>query len=254
MSNTTIKAAVKDKYGQIALQASSCCGPKCGCGTDSGVAGQIVFHDLYANVDPSILTSADLGLGCGTPAEFADLRPGLTVLDLGSGAGIDVFVAAKAVGTTGRVIGVDMTPEMIARAEANREKLGMQNTEFRLGEIEHLPVESHTVDRILSNCVINLVPDKRAAFQEMFRVLKPGGSFAVSDIVSVGSIPDQLRSDLSEWAGCVAGAVERDEYLRIVGEAGFREVRVVREREYPLEGNTGFRLLSITVTASKVPG
>ena len=251
MSDTTIKDAVREKYSQIAIQASSCCGPTCGCGTDSGVAGQIIMNDLYDNADPAIRQNADLGLGCGTPAEFADLHPGLTVLDLGSGAGIDVFLAAKEVGPAGHVIGVDMTKEMVVRARENKIKLGAGNTEFRLGEIENLPVESGTVDRIISNCVINLVPDKRAAFREMHRVLKPGGTFAVSDIVSLGAIPPSIRSDMAEWAGCVAGAVERDEYLTIAREAGFSEVRIVRERSYQLPEDSSFGLLSITVTGTK---
>jgi SAM-dependent methyltransferase len=251
MSDASIKEAVKEKYGQIAVQGTSCCGPTCGCGTESGLAGQIVMNDLYENADPAIRKSADLGLGCGTPAEFADLQPGMTVLDLGSGAGIDVFLAARVVGPTGHVIGVDMTKEMVKRARDNRAKLGAGNTEFRLGEIEHLPVDSDTIDRIISNCVINLVPDKRSAFAEMHRVLKPGGRFAVSDIVSVGSIPPSLRSDMAEWAGCVAGAVERDEYLAIARESGFTEVRIARERAYHLPADSGFGLLSITVTGTK---
>ena len=251
MSDQRIKEAVRRTYGQIAVQMSSCCGPKCGCGTESGVADNIVVNDRYDNADPSIRETADLGLGCGTPAEFADLRPGLTVLDLGSGAGIDVFLAAKEVGPAGRVIGVDMTPEMITRAEKNRKKLGAYNTEFLRGELESLPVDSGTVDRILSNCVINLVPDKRVAFREMYRVLKPGGKFAVSDIVSLGTIPESVRSDMAEWAGCVAGAVEREEYLRIVREAGFTEVKVVREHTSQPDGNHPFSLQSITVTGTK---
>jgi len=251
MSDTIIKDAVKEKYSQIAIQASSCCGPTCGCGTDSGVAGQIIMNDLYANADPAIRQSADLGLGCGTPAEFADLQAGMTVLDLGSGAGIDVFLAAKEVGATGHVIGVDMTKEMVVRARENKIKLGATNTEFRLGEIENLPVDSGSVDRIISNCVINLVPNKRNAFREMHRVLKPVGKFAVSDIVSLGAIPASVQSDMAEWAGCVAGAVERDEYLAIARAAGFSDVRIVRERAYQLSEGSSFELASITVTGTK---
>jgi arsenite methyltransferase len=251
MSDEKIKDAVKEKYGQIAMQSSTCCGPKCGCGTDSGVAGQITLNNLYHNADASIRENADLGLGCGTPAELADLRKGMTVLDLGSGAGIDVFLAAREVGPAGHVIGVDMTPEMIARAERTKEKLGAHNTEFRLGEIEKLPVETGSVDRVLSNCVINLVPDKGAAFREMFRILKPGGKFAVSDIVFVGTMPSSIRGDLAEWAGCVAGALERDEYLRTVRDAGFTDVNVASERVYKLDAQFPFQLQSITVTGTK---
>lgn len=251
MSDTTIKDAVREKYSQIAIQSSSCCGPACGCGTDSGVAGQIVMHDLYDSADPAIRQNADLGLGCGTPAEFADLQPGMTVLDLGSGAGIDVFLAAKAVGPTGHVIGVDMTKEMVKRARENKVRLGAENTEFRLGEIEDLPVDSGSVDRVISNCVINLVPDKRNAFREMHRVLRSGGKFAVSDIVSLGVIPASIQSDMAEWAGCVAGAVERDDYLAIARDTGFRDVRIARERTYQLPEGSPFGLLSITVTGTK---
>jgi ubiquinone/menaquinone biosynthesis C-methylase UbiE len=209
------------------------------------------MNDLYSDVDAEVRESADLGLGCGTPAAFADLEAGMTVLDLGSGAGIDVFVAAKKVGGSGSVIGVDMTEEMITRAEANKSKLKAANTEFRLGEIENLPVASGSVDRIISNCVINLVPDKTRAFAEMHRVMKPGGKFTVSDIVSVGSIPEDVRKDLTEWAGCVAGAVDRDEYLRIARAAGFRDVTVVSEKPYTLDAAVPFGLHSITVSGTR---
>jgi arsenite methyltransferase len=251
MSDTEIKAAVKEKYGQIAQKASSCCGPACGCGTDAGIAGTIIMNDLYSSVDAKIRDGADLGLGCGTPAAFADLREGMTVLDLGSGAGIDVFIAAREVGPTGKVIGVDMTKAMIVRARTNKNKLQATNTEFRLGEIENLPVDSVSVDRVISNCVINLVPDKRRAFDEIFRVLKPGGMFTVSDIVSIGQIPDEIRKDLAEWAGCVAGALDREEYLEIVRQAGFSNVAVVTDRPYALDSNAAFGLHSITVRGTK---
>ena len=248
MSDNEIKSAVKEKYGEIARKSASCCGPTCGCGTDAGIAGTITMNDLYSDVDAEVRESADLGLGCGTPAAFADLEEGMTVLDLGSGAGIDVFVAAKKVGGSGRVIGVDMTEEMIKRAEANKSKLKAANTEFRLGEIENLPVASASVDRIISNCVINLVPDKRRAFAEMYRVMKPGGKFTVSDIVSVGQIPEEVRKDLTEWAGCVSGALDREEYLGIARAAGFRDVNVVSDKPYTLDVTVRFGLHSITVS------
>jgi SAM-dependent methyltransferase len=251
MSDTEIKSAVREKYGQIAQKSNSCCGPTCGCGTEAGIAGTIIMNDLYSDVDPSIRENADLGLGCGIPTEFADLKRGMTVLDLGSGAGIDVFVAAKEVGPTGKVIGVDMTKEMVVRARMNKNKLRAENTEFRLGEIENLPVDTESVDRVISNCVINLVPDKRRAFGEMRRVLKPGGKFTVSDIVSVGEIPGEIRKDMTEWAGCVAGALDREEYLGIVLEAGFREVKVVVDKPYSLDPFLPFALHSITVSATK---
>ncbi|HUI09383.1 MAG TPA: arsenite methyltransferase [Bacteroidota bacterium] len=251
MSATDIKTAVKEKYGEIARNSGSCCGPTCGCGTGEGIAGSIMINELYKGEDADVLSRADLGLGCGTPTAFADLEEGMTVLDLGSGAGIDVFLAARKVGPKGRAIGVDMTEAMIRRADENKAKLNATNTEFRPGEIENLPVAAGTVDRILSNCVINLVPDKRRAFAEMYRVLKPGGKFTVSDIVSVGEMPGEVRQDLSEWAGCVAGALDREAYLNIAREAGFREVNVVSERAYTLHPSLSFGLQSITVSGTK---
>jgi len=249
--NSDVKSAVKEKYGEIAKTSSSCCEPACGCGTDSGIAGTIILPDLYDNVDERIREVADLGLGCGTPTAFADLVAGMTVLDLGSGAGIDVFVAAKQIGPSGRAIGVDMTEEMISRAEANRRKLGIENADFRHGEIEHLPIDTASVDRVISNCVINLVPDKRVAFAEMFRVLKRGGKFTVSDIVSVGQIPEEIRMDMLQWAGCVAGALDKDEYLSIVREVGFIDLTIGAERPYQLDPSLPFGLRSITLTATK---
>jgi arsenite methyltransferase len=251
MNDTSIKSAVKEKYGEIAKTSSSCCQPACGCGTDSGAAGSMVMDGLYEDVEKQIREIADLGLGCGTPTAFADLAAGMTVLDLGSGAGIDVFVAAKQIGPTGKAIGVDMTDEMISRAEANRKKLGVENAEFRHGEIENLPVETASVDRVISNCVINLVPDKRAAFAEIFRVLKVGGKFTVSDIVSVGQIPEDVRNDMLQWAGCVAGALDKDEYLSIVRDAGFIDLRIAAERPAQVDRNLPFGLRSITLTAKK---
>ena len=207
-------------------------------------------------------SEADLSLGCGIPTAHAGLRAGETVLDLGSGAGNDVFIAARAVGPAGRVIGVDMTPEMIAKARANAEKLGAGNVDFRLGEIEDLPVESGTVDVVISNCVVNLVPDKTKAFSEIHRVLKPGGRFSVSDIVLDGELPEPVRRSAELWAGCVSGALPREEYLGIVRRAGF-DVAVEKEREIvipeeivaaALAGTVlekPVRILSITVAARK---
>ena len=251
MSDTEIKDAVKEKYGAIARNSGSCCGPKCGCGTEIGIAGTITMNDLYKGEDAELRSNADLGLGCGTPTAFADLEEGMTVLDLGSGAGIDVFLAARKVGPSGRAIGVDMTEDMIRKADQNKSKLHAENTEFRFGEIENLPVATGTVDRILSNCVINLVPDKTRAFAEMFRVLKAGGKFTVSDIVTSGEMPDTVRHDLSEWAGCVAGAIDRDAYLDVARKAGFRNVSVVSEKPYSLDPSASFGLQSITVRGTK---
>jgi arsenite methyltransferase len=251
MDDNTIKSAVKEKYGEIAKASPSCCKPTCGCGTDSSVKGTSTINNLYDDVDKRIREVADLGLGCGTPTAFADLAAGMTVLDLGSGAGIDVFVAAKQVGPSGRAIGVDMTEQMISRAEANRRKLGIENAEFRYSEIENLLVETASVDRVISNCVINLVPDKRAAFAEIFRVLKAGGKFTVSDIVSVGQIPEKTRNDMLQWAGCVAGALDKDDYLSIVREVGFIDLKIAAETLYQLDSSLPFGLRSITLTATK---
>jgi SAM-dependent methyltransferase len=244
----TIKAGVREHYGAIAAapEKAPCCGPaatSC-CGP---AAPEVTFMlDGYTGLGD--LGIADLGLGCGTPASFAGLAAGQTVLDLGSGAGIDVFIATKEIGPLGKAIGVDMTGEMIERARKNAATLGVANAEFRLGEIEHLPVATASVDRILSNCVLNLVPDKRAAFREMFRVLKPGGSFAVSDVVTTGLMPAEIRSDAALYAACVSGAIDRDEYLGFLRETGFSSVTVVREQPYPHFSNDAFGILSITVT------
>lgn len=252
MAAPEIKDIVREKYGRIALAGDSCCGPNCGCGTDESDATlALMMNDTYTDADEQIVQAADLGLGCGTPTAFADMQEGMTVLDLGSGAGIDVFLAAKKVGPTGKAIGLDMTDEMIKLARRNKAKLGIENAEFWKGDIENMPVESNAVDRIISNCVINLVPDKRKAFAEIYRVLKPGGKFTISDIVSVGEIPHELRSDLELWAGCVAGALDRDEYLQIVRDAGFKNVTIVAEKRYTLDQNVPFGLLSITVTGEK---
>ncbi len=250
MASEQIKEAIREHYGNIATTSSSCCGPNCGCGDDEQYL-TVLMNDDYKNADEKILEAADLGLGCGTPTAFTDLKDGMTVLDLGSGAGIDVFLAAQQVAPKGKAIGLDMTDEMLERARANQAKLGIRNAEFRKGEIENMPVESLSVDRIISNCVINLVPDKAKAFSEMYRVLKPGGSFTVSDIVSLGTIPEAARKDLQLWAGCVSGAVERDEYLRIIREAGYGDVEVVTEKTYPTDPGSPFSVLSITVRGTK---
>ncbi len=247
-----VKASVRAQYGKIASEAGSCCGPNCGCGTETDEQVlSVMMNDRYTNVDEQIVEAADLGLGCGTPTAFAKLKEGMTVLDLGSGAGIDVFLAAKAVGPTGKAIGLDMTDEMLKRARANKAKLGVTNAEFWKGEIEDMPVESNSVDRIISNCVINLVPDKQKAFSEMYRVLKPGGGFTISDIVSIGDIPTETRKDLELWSGCVAGATEKEQYLAIVREAGFSNLKIEKEKPFSLEQTVPFGLASITLAATK---
>ena len=251
MDAQDIKKEVREHYAKIAIANSSCCGPNCGCGTDDDQAISLLMNETYKGTDAGVVAVADLGLGCGTPVDYAELREGMTVLDLGSGAGIDVFIAAKAVGRTGRAIGIDMTDEMIAKARANRTKLGILNTEFRKGEIENMPVQSDTIDRVVSNCVINLAPDKQKVFGEIHRVLKPGGRFAISDIVSRGEIAEEYRKDVDLWSGCVSGAIDEEIYLQWLRDAGFRDVFVAKEKRYPTGPNIPFQVLSITVTGTK---
>ena len=247
-----IRAYVRQRYGSIAdkqnqkqaedqdgVAASACCSPAPGdldsaknsasnscCGpVPVDQVGNIQFYETPDAADlPDEVTG--LSLGCGDPITLASLEPGQTVLDLGSGGGIDCFLAARRVGPTGRVIGVDMTPAMLDRARANREKLGADNVEFRLGEIEHLPVPDSSVDVVISNCVINLSPDKPQVLREAHRVLKPGGKLAVSDIVTDGPLPAAIKASLSTWAGCVAGALEVQEYINYLLEVGFEDVEL----------------------------
>jgi len=256
-TDETTKDFIRQRYASIAAGkplpvSASCC---------ASTELSSFVEEGYARME-GYAAEADLALGCGLPTAHAGLAAGETVLDLGSGAGNDVFIAARAVGPSGRVIGVDMTPEMIAKAKANAEKLGAKNVEFRLGEIESLPVESATVDAVISNCVVNLVPNKRKAFSEIHRVLKSGGRFTVSDIVLDGELPESVRKSAELWAGCVSGALQKEEYLGIARDAGF-EVAVEKERliEIPdeivsaaLAGATlsaPVRILSVTVVGRK---
>ncbi len=221
------KQWVKERYGAIAAQAQEGCGcGECSCGEDdaAALAARIGYGQEELAAVPE---GANLGLGCGNPLALATLEPGEVVLDLGSGAGFDAFLAAARVGPTGRVIGVDMTPEMIAQAQANAEKGGYANVEFRLGDIEALPVEEASVDLVISNCVLNLVPDKAQAFREIARVLKPGGRVAVSDIVLDRPLPEALRENEGAYCSCISGAVSREEYLAQLEAAGLREGQVV---------------------------
>ncbi|MGE5680444.1 MAG: arsenite methyltransferase [Bacillota bacterium] len=245
-----IKEVVKEKYGQIATQSekskSSCC---CGggesssepisiscCGGSSDDVNYTIMSDEYTKLQ-GYVAEADLNLGCGMPTQFAAIKEGDTVVDLGSGAGNDVFVARSIAGDTGKVIGIDMTPEMIAKANRNKEKLGFTNVEFFLGEIEGIPLENDLADVVVSNCVLNLVPDKDKAFSEMYRIIKPGGHFCVSDIVLKGELPEALSKSAAMYAGCVAGALQQEEYLDKINKAGFTDVEIKKSKiiDLPLE-------------------
>jgi len=237
-----VREAVKAKYAAIARgEEEECCEPDAGsCCGDAGKevsAGEEVavnmIGDAYRAVE-GYVADADLQLGCGVPTDHAGLKPGQTVVDLGSGAGLDAFVARRVVGESGRVIGVDFAPEMVEKARSNAETLGVENVEFVEGDIEDLPLDAEIADVVLSNCVLNLVPDKVQAFAEMLRVLRPGGHFCVSDIVTDGKLPDEIRRSAELYAGCVAGAIEESEYLDLLGAVGFEEVEVPSRRRIDL--------------------
>src|SRR5215212_8688681 len=218
-TTTTIHDTVREHYAERIKNNATCCGSDSCCSAES----TLYPADLLATLPEGEST---ISYGCGDPITLASLQPGQTVLDLGSGAGLDCFFAAKKVGETGYVIGVDMTPEMIERARSSAKRLGIQNIEFRQGYLEDLPVEPGTVDVIISNCVINLSPDKSKVFSEAFRVLKPGGKLAVSDIVTDGPLPEAVKKSLSAWAGCVAGAIEAKDYIGMMEAVGFRNISV----------------------------
>lgn len=229
-----LKQTVKEKYGQISEQSKSqnevsCCGAECGCDT----VDYAVFAEDYTNLEGHD-QDADLGLGCGLPTEFAKIEKSDTVVDLGSGAGNDCFVARQLTGEEARVIGIDMTGNMIKKADINAEKLGYKNVEFILGDIEDIPLENDIADVVVSNCVLNLVPDKQKAFAETYRILKPGGHFSISDVVTFGALPESLKENAEMYAGCVSGAIDRDEYLNIVKEAGFKNLKIQKERKIDL--------------------
>ena len=218
MNKEQVLEIVQDKYGAIARGEQS----GCGCGSKTGVASAIG----YSAEDLAFAGEGNLGLGCGNPLALAEIKPGMTVLDLGSGAGFDAFLAWRQVGPGGRVIGVDMTGDMLARARENADNLRANNVEFRQGQIEHLPVEDNSVDFVISNCVINLSPDKPAVFREIHRVLKPGGRFAVSDIVLLADLPEQIKNDVSAYVGCVSGASLINDYIRFPLDAGLGELSI----------------------------
>jgi len=226
----TVVSSVRGKYAAIALEGGSCCGPT-GCGS---TAGEAMTLDIgYSKKQlKAVPEGANLGLGCGAPIDHLALKAGETVVDLGSGAGIDVFLAADAVGPTGKVIGIDMTPEMLARARRNAAKAGVTNAEFREGRLEELPIDSGTVDAITSNCVINLVPDKAVVFKEIARILKPGGRLVISDIVLDKPLPPEIEKDVYAYVGCIAGASMRESYFAMLKDAGLGDIEVVKDIDY----------------------
>ena len=226
-----IKEMVKQKYGEIALQnketnSSSCCGSS-SCSTEV----YSIMSEDYSQLD-GYNSDADLGLGCGLPTQFAKIKKGDVVIDLGSGAGNDCFVARAETGETGKVIGIDFTPTMIEKARINAEKLGFDNVEFRQGDIENMPVTDNTADVVVSNCVLNLVPNKRAVFNEIYRVLKVGGHFSISDIVLTGVLPEEIQSAAEMYAGCIAGASSKKDYLNFIEQVGFKNITL--QKEYPV--------------------
>jgi arsenite methyltransferase len=262
-----LKEIVKEKYSQIAEQSkadneTSCCGANCGCSK----VDYVVMADDYSNLK-GYAPGADLGLGCGLPTEFALIKEGDTVVDLGSGAGNDCFVARSVAGESGKVIGIDFTEKMIEKARINANALSYKNVEFRQGDIENIPMAGGVADVVVSNCVLNLVPNKKQAFAETFRILKKGGHFSVSDIVLIGDLPDGLKKSAEMYVGCVSGAIQKDEYLDIIKEAGFKEIKIQKEKRINLpeeilkeylseneirdfkEGETG--IFSVTVYAEK---
>ena len=229
-----IKKIVKDGYAKAVTQKTSCCSTNSCCGgidQAKEVSKSVGYSDSEMNAVPE---GANLGFGCGNPVALASLKEGDVVLDLGSGAGFDAFLAAKRVGKTGRVIGVDMTPEMLAKAKENAKKGKYTNVEFRLGEIEKLPVEDNSIDVIISNCVINLSPDKESVFKEAGRVLKSGGRLMVSDLVLAKELPKELKDSIEAYVGCLAGAIKKDEYLNLISLAGFQDIKVIGESSYPV--------------------
>jgi SAM-dependent methyltransferase len=236
MKEEEIKKVVRKGYADIARKGSSCCAPVSSCCGQPTQAEDISRSIGYSDKElDSVPEGANLGLGCGNPVALASLKEGETVLDLGSGAGFDSFLASNKVGQNGKIIGVDMTPEMIDKARANAEKGGYTNVEFRLGEIENMPTADNSIDIIISNCVINLSPDKQRVFNEAFRVLKPGGRLMVSDIVLLKELPDFIRQSAAAYIGCVSGALLKNDYLEAIQKAGFQEVKVLDETFFPID-------------------
>jgi len=234
MKEENIKKQVRNRYAKIAKTSNSCCSSSCGCGAQSSeeMSKMIGYSEEEMS---SVPEGANMGLGCGNPTALVSLKEGERVLDLGSGGGFDCFLAAKKVGKTGRVIGIDMTPEMLDKARANARKGKCTNVEFRLAEIENLPVADNSVDVVISNCVINLSPDKKRVFEEAYRALAPNGRLLVSDIVLLEELPEVVRKNSEAYGACIAGAEIKSRYLGLIERAGFRDVKVVEETNFPLE-------------------
>jgi len=249
--NDEVKKTVKKAYSKIATNSNSCC-CQCGCGTlDEKTKKKVSKSIGYSEEEINAVPEANLGLGCGNPTAFSSIKEGNTVLDLGSGAGFDSFLASKKVGKTGKVIGLDMTEEMIAKARTLAKEHGYQNVEFRLGDIEKMPLEDASVDVIISNCVINLAPNKSAVFKEAYRVLKSGGKMYVSDIVLLGKLTDEQLNDEDLLSGCVAGALQKEDYISKIGQAGFKVNILGEDKEISKTQYNGIALESIKIEALK---
>ncbi|MDH5717957.1 MAG: arsenite methyltransferase [Spirochaetia bacterium] len=235
MKNVNVKKIVREEYGKYAKESTSCCGPVC-CAPEEPSSETQSEKIGYSKDELNTLPEgADLGLGCGNPTAFAEIEPGDTVLDLGSGAGIDCFLASKKTGDNGKVIGVDMTPEMVEKARENAKKGNYENVDFRLGEIENLPVETESVNVIISNCVINLSENKKRVFEECFRVLKPGGKIIISDIVLLEELPEKLKNSTYLYVGCISGAEEKNKYIKTIKETGFINLEILGENKFNIE-------------------
>jgi len=254
MKISEVKKVVRKGYARIAEQGSACCAPSQTCCGSAGMAQDISKKIGYADEELNTLPEgANLGLGCGNPVALASLKEGEIVLDLGAGAGIDCFLASNRVGQKGRVIGIDMTPEMIKKAKENARKGKYKNVEFRLGEIENLPVEDDSVDVVISNCVINLSPDKKKVFSEAFRALKPGGRLMISDIVLLKELPGFIKKSIEAYIGCLSGAMKKNEYLAAVKDGGFRDIKIVGESSFPVDCIANDPTAKAFIENSKIP-